>query len=179
MDGPPDPHARAGNTPRVAGRAALVTDGLDRVSMRRMPNTGREHDALSRDRRERLTPVFPAEPVDAPAGVENLLFAGVERVAGGADLDVQLFTECRSRREAVPAAAQHFDLAIGRMDAFFHGWSRGLFASVKPVSIISIFRFAKMRCAGIHASPRVASRLRYGCLSPRFPLCCWVFVDLR
>src|SRR3954452_1028690 len=46
------------------------------------------------------------EALDASAGVDQLLLAGVERVARGADLDVQLGLG-GTRRERVPAAAVH------------------------------------------------------------------------
>src|SRR5882672_10764480 len=46
------------------------------------------------------------EALDASAGIDQLLLARVERVARGADLDVQLGLG-GTRRERVPAAAVH------------------------------------------------------------------------
>src|SRR2546421_10727298 len=46
----------------------------------------------------------PLEALDPAAGVDQLLLAGVERMAGGADFDVD-FRLGRPRRELVPAGA--------------------------------------------------------------------------
>src|ERR1051325_4927094 len=48
----------------------------------------------------------PLEALDAAAGVEELLLARVERVAVGADLDVELGLR-RAGRERVPARTGH------------------------------------------------------------------------
>src|SRR5262249_26444396 len=49
---------------------------------------------------------LPLEPLDAATGVHQLLLAGVEGMAGRADLDVQLGLG-RARRELVAARAAH------------------------------------------------------------------------
>ena len=43
--------------------------------------------------------VFLAELVDTAAGVDDLLLAGVERMAVGADFDLQIVADRRARRE--------------------------------------------------------------------------------
>jgi hypothetical protein len=53
------------------------------------------------------------EALDATTGVDQLLFAGVERVALGAEVDVQIVFR-RPRVELVPARAVHVgELIIG------------------------------------------------------------------
>jgi hypothetical protein len=55
------------------------------------------------------------EALDAPAGVDQLLFAGVERVALGAELDVQVVFR-RPRVELVAARAVHVGKLIIGVD---------------------------------------------------------------
>src|SRR5690606_29354910 len=55
----------------------------------------------------RSAAVLAAELVHAAAGIDDLLLARVERVALGADLDLQIFAQGRARFEGVPAAAGH------------------------------------------------------------------------
>ena len=71
-----------------------------------------------------LASVLLAEFVDASAGVDDLLFARVERVAVRADFDLQVVSERGTRDERVPAAAGHGGLFIFGMDAGFHGFER-------------------------------------------------------
>jgi hypothetical protein len=81
----------------------------------------------------RFLRVFLAELLDAAGGVEDLLLAGVERMAGGADLDLQVLGERRTGLEAVGTAAGDRDLGIRRMDFGLHGETllRSLFLSVR------------------------------------------------
>jgi hypothetical protein len=65
--------------------------------------------------------VLLAELVHATAGVDDLLLARVERMAVGADLDLQVMTQRGARNEGVTAAADHVDLFVLRMDTVFHG----------------------------------------------------------
>ena len=62
--------------------------------------------------------------LDAAGAIDKLLFARVERVAGGADFDGDLFlggTGC----EAVSATAGDRCVDVFRMDVGFHDWLRG------------------------------------------------------
>ena len=69
-----------------------------------------------------LAAVLAAEFVNAACGVNNLLLAGVERVATGADVHRQGFTaERRPGLERIPAAAGHGDVAVSGMSFGFHG----------------------------------------------------------
>src|SRR5207237_207692 len=61
----------------------------------------------------------PLEALDPSAAVQELLLPGVERVAGGADLDVQLGLR-RARLEGVPAGAGHLREHVFGMDAGLH-----------------------------------------------------------
>src|SRR5262245_38627874 len=70
----------------------------------------------------------PLEALDAAAGVEELLLARVERVAVGANLDVELGLR-RAGRERVPARAGH-----GREDVL--GMDTGLHCAAKIAEAI-------------------------------------------
>ena len=59
------------------------------------------------------------EAIDTAAGVNQLLLAGEERVALGADFNAQLLLG-RARLEGIAADAGHGRLLILRMDAFLH-----------------------------------------------------------
>src|ERR671931_1594370 len=65
----------------------------------------------------------PLEALDAAAGVEQLLLAGVERVAVRADLDVQLGLR-RTRLERVPAGARDGRVDVLGMDPRLHRAAR-------------------------------------------------------
>jgi hypothetical protein len=64
--------------------------------------------------------VFLAEFLHATGGVHDLLLAGIERVAGGADFNVQWFHHRGTRSERIPAAAGHCDVGILGMDFRLH-----------------------------------------------------------
>jgi hypothetical protein len=68
----------------------------------------------------RLLAVFLTEALDATGSIDNLLLAGVERVAGGADFDVQRLAAGGAGRELVAAAAGNFDRDVIRVDAGLH-----------------------------------------------------------
>src|SRR4051812_45190729 len=63
------------------------------------------------------------EALDAPAGVDKLLLARVERMAVGADLDVHVALG-RAGDELVPARAAHRRLDVLRMDFGLHGYTK-------------------------------------------------------
>src|SRR5437762_7261081 len=67
----------------------------------------------------RLLPVPALEPLDASAGVDQLLLARVERVALRAQLDVELGLR-RARLERVPARAANDCLYVRGMDLGLH-----------------------------------------------------------
>jgi hypothetical protein len=65
--------------------------------------------------------VLAAELLDTASGVHDLLCAGVERVALGADFDVQIrFAHGGAGLELVAAAARHCDLFVFRVYGGFH-----------------------------------------------------------
>ena len=66
-----------------------------------------------------LDAVALLEAIDTAAGVNQLLLAGVERVALGADFNAQLLLG-GTGDESVAADAGHGNLLILRMDAFLH-----------------------------------------------------------
>jgi hypothetical protein len=69
---------------------------------------------------QRLASVLLTEFIDATTSINNLLLAGIERVAVRADFDLQVMTKRRARDERVPATADHCRLFIFGMDSGFH-----------------------------------------------------------
>src|SRR6476659_11187640 len=69
-----------------------------------------------------LLGVAGLEAGDAAAGVEDLLLAGVERVAVGAHVGVDhAVLRGAARRERVPAGAGHLGHVVVRVDVLLHG----------------------------------------------------------
>ncbi len=65
--------------------------------------------------------VFPAEFVHTPGGINNFLLACVERVAGGANIDVQfILFQGRAGDKLVSATAGHVNITVVRVYALFH-----------------------------------------------------------
>jgi hypothetical protein len=60
------------------------------------------------------------EALDPATGVHELLPAGIERMALGADLDMELGLG-RAGRELVPARAPHVSFYVLGMDSLLHG----------------------------------------------------------
>jgi hypothetical protein len=60
------------------------------------------------------------EAIDASCGVDELLFSGKERVAGGADFDVQIALLGRARLESLAASARYCDIDVFWMNSWFH-----------------------------------------------------------
>jgi hypothetical protein len=58
-----------------------------------------------------------AEALDASGGVDQLLLAGEERVAGGADFDDDVALVRGTRLEDVSAGALHIDVFVGGMNS--------------------------------------------------------------
>jgi hypothetical protein len=84
--------------------------------------------------------VFLAEFLNAAGGVHDLLGAGVERVALGADFNVQRLAHGGAGCELVAAATVYGDFLVFRMDIGFHFsfpcskvWRGGGTRSVKGV----------------------------------------------
>src|SRR5579859_7955477 len=67
-----------------------------------------------------LAGVLLAEFLDPPGGVDDLLLAGVERVARRAHLDVERLAQRRARHERVAAAARDLDFLVLGVDLRFH-----------------------------------------------------------
>ncbi len=67
-------------------------------------------------------PVSAAEFIDSTGSIDNLLFSGIERVAGRADFEMQVVV-CKggARLEAIAATASNGEFFIGRVDVRFHG----------------------------------------------------------
>ncbi|ESQ08716.1 MAG: hypothetical protein N838_02995 [Thiohalocapsa sp. PB-PSB1] len=65
--------------------------------------------------------ILTAELVDAAAGIDYLLFAGVKRMAGRADLHMEFIScHCGARRELVTTTAHHLEITVRGMDSLFH-----------------------------------------------------------
>src|ERR1044071_70315 len=95
-----------------------------------------------------LAGVLLAEFVDAPAVVDDLLLARIERVAVRADFDLQVVPQRRARVEGVPAAAGHRDLFVLWMDSVFHDCRRLCAARAKKArSVATQVRASKKKSA--------------------------------
>jgi len=64
--------------------------------------------------------VFLAKTLDATGGVDNFLFAGIERMAGRADFNVKALATGGLSLELVATTASDFNLGVLRVNAFFH-----------------------------------------------------------
>ncbi len=64
--------------------------------------------------------ILAAEALDATGGVHELLLAGEEWVAGGADFHADVTLVRRARGKCIPARAMHIDLAVMGMNGCFH-----------------------------------------------------------
>ncbi len=64
--------------------------------------------------------VLAAEFVYPAARINDLLFAGVKRMACRADFDEEVLAKCGAGREFVAAATSNFDIAVGGMNLGFH-----------------------------------------------------------
>lgn len=68
----------------------------------------------------RLLAITLVEAINAPCGVNQLLFAREEWVAFGADFDAQVVLARRARVEGAAAGALHLDFVIFRVNSLFH-----------------------------------------------------------
>jgi hypothetical protein len=84
------------------------------------------------------TLIFLTKFVHAASSVNNLLFTGIKRVAGGADFHMKFFfTQGRTGYELITTTANDLDILISRMDFRFHNrpFSDGA-QSEKPGAVI-------------------------------------------
>ena len=100
--------------------------------------------------------VLPAEAFDASCGVNQLLFAGEERVAIRADFQVDIALMGGSGGKRVPASAHYADFVVCGMDIGFHFSSfsyhrgtRSLSASFPGTS--SLREFRRIQQTGVNA----------------------------
>jgi hypothetical protein len=99
--------------------------------------------------------VLLAEFIDAAAGIHNFLLARVERMAIGANFDLQILANGRASLEMVAAGASDRDDFVIWMNAGFHG---NLDMSVAAESM-------SIQCA----SPRLKSSVVGQCRKERLP----------
>lgn len=69
--------------------------------------------------------VLLAEAIDAAGDINDLVFAGVERMAGGADIGCEAAARGAGDHNGSAGTGDGCVFVIG-MDAGFHGFSRGL-----------------------------------------------------
>src|SRR6476646_10672411 len=93
------------------------------------------------------------EALDAAARVQQLLLAGVERVARGADLDVQLGLG-GTRRERVPAATVHGREDVLGVDLRLH--RRARIAAAVSVATLPPETISTGSCASILPASQAA-----------------------
>jgi hypothetical protein len=98
-----------------------------------------------------------AELVDASAGIDHLLFTGIEGMAVRAHFDLQIVSQRRARLERIAAAAVDGNFFVLGMNAGFHGsrrwaslekWARSVAPKTRPRKKMSyrswtFFRLAK------------------------------------
>ena len=87
----------------------------------------------------RACAVLLLEALDTAGGIDDLLFAGVERVACGTDLDVQFLAQCRAGFPRVAAAASHGYLIVLRVNIDFHSGIPGARPMRKRRGLSTIF----------------------------------------
>ncbi len=64
--------------------------------------------------------ILAPESIHTPRGIHQPLLAGIERVTGGAHVDMDIFTDRRARGEAIATTAGDGYLAVCRMNIGFH-----------------------------------------------------------
>ena len=74
--------------------------------------------------------VFAAEALDAAGRVNQLLLAGEERVAVGADFHVDVALVGRTGRKSIAARAVYAHFVVDRMDGCLHGTPNSLVANL-------------------------------------------------
>ena len=122
-----DPAARIRFRPAGKAAPAAVGGASERLETTRPitvaagPGSGQEdgfavpwEDGLARG-------VAAPELLDAPGGIHDLLLPGVERVAGGADLDVKVALMRGACLERVAAGTGNREFFVPGMDVRFHG----------------------------------------------------------
>ncbi len=72
---------------------------------------------------EESATVFTSELINTSRSIHDFLLAGVERMAGGADFDMQILTHSGTGSELIAATANHLDLFVFWMDIGFHDTS--------------------------------------------------------
>src|SRR5512146_1550092 len=103
---------------------SLESAGGKQKRQPRLPfvRSGRAHSSRRRPRPGgRLGAVLLAEFLDATGGIDDLLLAGIERMAGRTYLDVQVPAQGGTRLPGVAAAARNRYLIVFRMNFSFHG----------------------------------------------------------
>lgn len=71
------------------------------------------------------------EAVNTTTGVDHFLFAGVERMAFGTDVDGDVFSNGGASFDHVSAAAGGDHFAVFGLDAFFHGDASCAYAATR------------------------------------------------
>src|SRR6266849_9348904 len=70
-----------------------------------------------------LLAIAPVESIHAAGGIDQLLLACKERMAGRTDFHVQLAFTRRTRLKSLAAGASHRDFMVLRMNSGFHFFS--------------------------------------------------------
>ena len=71
-----------------------------------------------------LLAISPVEPIHAAGGIDQFLLAGKERMAGRANLDVEIAFARRTGFKSLATGAGHGDLFIFRVNSRLHFISR-------------------------------------------------------
>src|SRR5262245_12480143 len=115
---------RARQSRRAAARGVRLTRTREKDPVEGEARAQRRAAEARLLRRSAGRGVLLAELVDAPRGIDDLLLAGIERMAVRAHLDLQIVPERRARLERVATRAGDGDLFVLGMNGGFHGGSR-------------------------------------------------------
>lgn len=66
--------------------------------------------------------IFLAELVYPPRGIQQLLLAGIKRVANGTNFNMDLPTRSGARSKAITATARHHDFTVFGMNILLHNF---------------------------------------------------------
>jgi hypothetical protein len=112
------------NRTRIAERRLGWRSGdfLNRLALRE--NAGNQGQHLA-------DAIFTAELVNAATRIDDLLFSGIKRMTGGANLNQEVFAERGTRRKLVSATTGYFNVTVVWVNIGFHVLLSGALESAK------------------------------------------------
>src|SRR5215212_7052821 len=105
---------------RIIGQPGRGRDSFIRSQATKKAAEAAFSGGCRRSGRRATLGVLLAEALDTAGRIDDLLFAGVERMTGRAHFDVQWLDAGRAGLELVAAAASDLDFGVFRMYGFSH-----------------------------------------------------------